>query len=215
MKGIVLLSGGLDSSVCLAFARREMEVALCLTADYGQLAAAREIQAARSLAAHYGVPHRVVNLPFIKEVSDTALFGETRLPELSEQVLDDREVTDESARAVWVPNRNGVLINVAACFAEALDCAYLIAGFNREEGATFPDNTSGFVEAINTSLGYSTLRPVRLVSYTLHLDKAEIVNLGRRLGLPFELIWSCYRGEGEPCGTCESCLRLRRALKSV
>jgi 7-cyano-7-deazaguanine synthase len=189
-----------------------MEVALCLTADYGQIAAAREIEAARNLSAHYEVPHQVVDLPFIKEVSNTALFGETPLPKLPENALDDREVTKESARAVWVPNRNGVLINVAACFAEARDCQCVVAGFNREEGATFPDNSPGFVDAVNALLSYSTLNQVRLVSYTLHLDKTEIVDLGKRLGLPWNLIWSCYCGGDEPCGVCESCLRLRRAL---
>lgn len=215
MKGIVLLSGGLDSAVCLAFAVREIEVALCLTADYGQIAAKREIAAARALSAHYGVPHQVVGLPFFRGLSQASVFGHKVLPELSEADLDDPERSADAARSVWVPNRNGVLVNVAAAYAEAMACERIIAGFNREEAADFPDNRPGFVDTVNACFQYSTANRVRLISYTLRLDKAEIVELGRRLDVPWDLLWSCYGGGSEPCGVCESCLRLRRALQNA
>ncbi len=215
MRAIVLLSGGLDSTVCLAFALREIEVALCLTADYGQMAAAREIAAARALAAHYGLQHAVVDLPFLSRLSEGSLFGKSPLPEPEDSDLDDPETRESTARSVWVPNRNGVLVNVAASYAEALGCERIIAGFNREEAAGFPDNSPGFVDAVNTCFRYSTGNRVRLVSYTLHLDKTEIVQLGRRLEVPWNLIWSCYRGGSQPCGVCESCRRLRRAMDNA
>lgn len=215
MKGIVLLSGGLDSTVCLAFALREIEVALCLTADYGQMAAAREIASARALAAHYGLQHAVVDLPFLKGLSEASLFGKSPLPELKDSDLDHPERREHAARSVWIPNRNGVLVNVAASYAEALGCERIITGFNREEAVGFPDNSPGFVDAVNDCFRYSTANRVRLVSYTLHLDKTEIVQLGRRLEVPWDLMWSCYRGGSQPCGVCESCLRLRRAIKNA
>ncbi|MBE0466956.1 MAG: 7-cyano-7-deazaguanine synthase, partial [Candidatus Desulforudis sp.] len=128
--------------------------------------------------------------------------------------LDDTEWCADSARRVWVPNRNGLLINVAACFAEALGCSRIVVGFNREEARTFPDNSRHFVDAVNHSLTYSTLTEVRVVCYTQFLDKAEIVSLGRRLGVPWSLVWSCYRDGEQACGKCESCRRLERAGKS-
>jgi len=212
VKGVCLLSGGLDSAVNLAYARHEMEVVLCLTADYGQLAARREIEAARRLARHYKVPHRVVRLPFLAGLDTSALTGRRRLPHLEVRELDDRARTTETARAVWVPNRNGLLINVAACYAEVLGATHIVVGFNREEAATFPDNSAAFLDAVNRALTYSTLNRVEVVSYTLRLTKEDIVRLGNRLGVPWAFVWSCYRGEKEPCGRCESCRRLQRAF---
>lgn len=215
MKGVILLSGGLDSAVCLAFAVREVEVALCLTADYGQMAAGREIAAARALAAHYGQPHRVVRLPFVGALARASVLGKSPLEDLTDSDLGDPQKMETAARAAWVPNRNGVLVNVAAAYAEAAGADRVIAGLNREDGAHFPDNSPEFVEGVNNCFRYSTANGVRLVSYTLHLDKVEIVQLGRRLGVPLDLVWSCYRGGAKPCGACASCLRLRRALENV
>jgi len=211
MKSVALLSGGLDSTVSLAQARREGEVVLALTFDYGQQAARREGEASARLAGHFGVPHRVLELPFLAGITGTALVrGE--VPEPDREDLDDPKRARATAAAVWVPNRNGLFVNIAACFAESLGAGWIITGFNREEAATFPDNTPEFVAAANAALAFSTANGVRVVSYTQRLSKAEIVQLGRRLGVPLEWVWSCYRGGPAPCGRCESCRRLQRAL---
>jgi 7-cyano-7-deazaguanine synthase len=215
-RSVVLLSGGLDSTVALACALRETLVVLCLTFDYGQRAAAREVAAAAAIARHYGVPHRTVALPFLGEITSTALVNrKAAVPAPDPRDLRNSTVAHQTARAVWVPNRNGVFVNVAAAFAEALGAGVVVTGFNREEGETFPDNSATFVAAANRALGLSTLRGVKLVSYTQQLDKAEIAALGRRLNIPWPLIWSCYHGEDEPCGRCESCLRLAAALEGA
>ncbi|MCL6558653.1 MAG: 7-cyano-7-deazaguanine synthase QueC [Firmicutes bacterium] len=212
MKSIALLSGGLDSTVSLAQALRETEVSLCLTFDYGQRAAKNEIDAAGALASHYGLAHRVIRLPFLEELTKTALVaGEDNVPEPAEDDLDNIEASSASAASVWVPNRNGLFINIAASFAESLNCQIVVTGFNREEAATFPDNSEGFVDAVNRSLSYSTLNKVIVISYTQRLDKVDIIKLGRRLGVPFQHVWSCYRGDDRMCGRCESCKRFYRA----
>jgi 7-cyano-7-deazaguanine synthase len=215
VKTVVLLSGGLDSAVSLAYAVRDGTVVLNLTFDYGQQAARREIEAAAALSRHYGVPHRVVALPFLGEITTTALVTGEDLPEPETAALDDPAQAAVMAARVWVPNRNGIFLNVAAAFAEHLCANAVVAGFNREEAATFPDNSAGFVAAATAALRYSTLNGVRVVSYTQHLDKVEIVRLGMRLGLPFDLVWSCYRGGPEACGRCESCRRFSRALAAA
>ncbi|MGB9802612.1 7-cyano-7-deazaguanine synthase QueC [Desulfofundulus sp.] len=216
MKSIVLLSGGLDSTVSMAQALREGRVELCLTMDYGQRAASREIAAASALAAYYKLAHRVIQLPFLGEVTTSALVNrEKTIPELTEEDLNDTRKTTATATAVWVPNRNGLFINIAASFAEALGCEQVVTGFNREEAVTFPDNSLDFLEAINGSLRYSTVSGVRVVSYTARLNKAEIVQLGERLKVPWHLIWSCYYDGETMCGRCESCRRLNRAMNAA
>lgn len=193
---------------------RNFHIRLALTANYGQLAAAREISAARALAAHYGIPHLTVDLPFMRGPGGGALLGDGAVPEPDPGGLDDPVQAAASARSVWVPNRNGLLINVAAYFAEARGCSRIICGFNREEARTFPDNSEEFVAAANAALTYSTLSGVQVVSFTQRLSKEQIVRLGERLNVPWELIWSCYRGGEKPCGSCESCRRLARAMAS-
>lgn len=215
MKAISLLSGGLDSVVATWLAAREMEVALALTCDYGQRAAQCEIWAASQVAGALGVPHQVVSLPWLKAVAGDALTNPERaLPTPTASDLDS-DAAEASAAAVWVPNRNGLMVNVAAVYADALDCEAIIAGFNAEEGATFPDNTPEFVEAAERFLSFSTRRHCRLVSPTLHLTKPEIVRRGLETGAPLDLVWSCYESGPEPCGVCESCLRSRRAFAKV
>lgn len=210
----MLLSGGLDSAVNLAWAVGAFNVLRTLTFDYGQRAARQEIAHAENLAKHYRVNHETIALPFLAQWTNTALVNPSiSLPVLSEETLDKTTLTLDSAKAVWVPNRNGIFINIASAIAERLQANVVIVGFNREEGATFPDNSADFVNAANRSLFYSTLNHVEIRCTTLDLDKSQIVGLGIQLNLPFSLIWSCYEGDSTMCGACESCLRLKRAAK--
>jgi len=205
MKGVAILSGGLDSTVSLAAATRKMDVVLALTFDYGQRAARREREASAKIARHFRIPHRVIEIPWLAALTSTALVNRrARLPL--------REMSERSAKAVWVPNRNGVFIEIAAAHAESRGAQRLITGFNKEEAATFPDNSAAYVSAVNYALSFSTANGVRVVSYTGALDKKAIVALGRRLDAPLKDIWPCYEGGKRWCGECESCLRSLRAL---
>lgn len=217
MAGIVLLSGGLDSTVSLALYLEKDPVSLALTFDYGQRAGAKEIMAARKITEHYDIPHQVISLPFLEAETHSALVNRSHeLPTLNLSALDDiAGEAQRSALQVWVPNRNGLFLNIAAVFAENLgENATIITGFNREEAATFPDNSREFMQAMNNSLKYSTQNQVTVDSPTAALSKAEIVREALRLGVPFEKLWSCYEDEEQPCGRCESCLRMKRALLS-
>lgn len=215
-RAIVLLSGGLDSTVSAWLLRPEIEPVLALTADYGQRAARRELAAAYALAARLGVPHRTVFLPFLREAAGNALVDALRpVPRPGPADLDDPAAAERNAAAVWVPNRNGVLIAMAATWAEVNDIPYVVCGFNSEEAATFPDNSRGFLEATNSALEYSTRNGVRVTAPTLDMDKAAIARAGRKAGVPLGLCWPCYLGDDEACGVCESCLRFRRALEAA
>jgi 7-cyano-7-deazaguanine synthase len=210
---VALLSGGLDSGVAAALWREQGQtLALCLTADYGQRAAAAECAAAERLATRWQTPWRRVDLPWLAAAArhqGSALVDSGRpLPQGTLEVPGDAR----SAAAVWVPARNVVLVAVAAAFAESLDAEAVLGGFNREEAATFPDNSAAFVAAAGSVLALGTRRGVRLESPTLAMDKREIAAAARRLGLDRADFWSCYAAGPSPCGRCESCLRSERAF---
>ncbi|MDT8317731.1 MAG: 7-cyano-7-deazaguanine synthase QueC [bacterium] len=214
-KSIVLLSGGLDSTVAFKKALDETEVVLAITFDYGQRAAEREFSSASDICGRYGIRHEMLELSWLAGITTTALVNRDKsLPELEPAELDgEGGTTYESARKVWVPNRNGVFINIAAAYAESLDADIIVTGFNMEEAATFPDNSPEFIGAINAALNFSTLNKVQLISPTSGLNKTEIVALGMDIDAPLDLLWSCYEGGEKMCGSCESCMRLKRALE--
>jgi 7-cyano-7-deazaguanine synthase len=212
---VVLLSGGLDSVVNAAIAARKNRPVLCLTFNYGQKAARQEVQAAEDVSQELGAEHLVVRLPWLSHITKTALVNaKIQVPRPAPEALRGQEA-EASAKAVWVPNRNGVFVNIAAAFAEARGLANVVAGFNAEEGTTFPDNSPEFTEAANRALALSTLSEVRLVSYTAALDKAGIVSLGMQVGAPLHFSWSCYLGGERLCWACESCSRLRAGLEKA
>lgn len=210
---VVLLSGGLDSAVNLALAARDRRAHFAITMRYGQRAEAAELKAAAELCAHYGVVWRPVDVSWLGLVNPTAL---TRLgaamPKPSTAELDSAQFSDASMRAVWVANRNGVFLNIAAAYAEALGVGEVLTGYNREEAATFPDNSAAFLEATNRALSFSTLNKVRADSYTIEWDKTRILQEALKVGLPLDKVWSCYEAGPARCWKCESCKRSERAL---
>jgi len=215
-KSIILLSSGLDSFVSLASSIEEYNITLALTFDYGQRAKDREIESSKKIAGYYGIEHKVISLPWLAQITSTSLVNtDSNLPQLKITELDNTELTHNSAKNVWVPNRNGLFINVAASFADSYDFTHIIFGANKEEGTTFPDNTQDFIDRINHSLEYSTLSSPKVFAPLINSDKMEIVKIGLSKKIPFNLVRSCYTNNEKHCGMCESCLRLKRAVKDV
>ena len=203
MGAIVLLSGGLDSTVAAYAARDEHPLCLAMTFDYGQRAAAKEIEAALCVAADLDVPHRLIKLPWLKRLAPAPV---------TDPDADPARATDAS---VWVPARNAVFISIAAAFAESLGCEAIVCGFNAEEGESFPDNTPEFVSRADAMLELATRNAPRVVAPTLTLTKPEIVELGVDIGAPLQLTWSCYGDGPEHCFKCPSCRRLGDALQAA
>lgn len=193
-------------------AQEEMNIGLALTFDYGQRAASCEIRQAKALAEHFGIKHRSLILPWFSEFQSSALLKPGNLPRPGSQDLNNLHYTSKSAKAVWVPNRNGIFIECAAAFAEENEMQHVIVGFNEEEAVTFPDNTEEYLAAVNGALKFSTSNQITVVSPTAKMNKREIVRHAKQRNFPFELLWSCYEGKDTMCGTCESCMRLKRAL---
>lgn len=214
-KSIILLSGGLDSLVSLAYAKNEYNVQLALTFDYGQRAAKKEIAAAKTIAEYFNVEHKIIKTAWLEEITETSLVNTNQdLPALDSDELDNAELTQNSAKNVWVPNRNGLFLNIAACFADSMNLEHIIFGANKEEGATFPDNTQEFIDKINAAFEFSTLVKPKVFAPLINLNKTEIIELALEIEAPLNLVRSCYTNEEKHCGKCESCLRLKRALEA-
>jgi len=214
LKSLILLSGGLDSAANLAFAHYFDTPVLALTLDYGQRAAIPEIRAAKKICEYYSVPHQVLDLKWLGALGGSALTStDVEVPKIKSSELDQLEAAKKTAKSVWVPNRNGLFINVAAAIAESMKIQQVVVGFNKEEAATFPDNSSQFLGVVTLSLKYSTATGVKVACYTDLMVKTEIVAALKNLPqkFPFESVWSCYLGGETMCGECESCKRFLRA----
>ncbi len=201
MKSIILLSGGLDSLACLAITREKYNCELAITFDYGQKALDKEIDASKKICEFYNVEHKIIKLDFLKEITQTALVSDKEVPQ------------DYDMKAVWVPNRNGLFLNIAGSFADSYGYNYIIIGANKEEGQTFPDNTLEFAKRVEAEFEYSTLIQPKILIPLIDMDKEEIVKKVIELNAPLENVHSCYLGGEKNCGKCESCLHLIEALK--
>ena len=176
-KSIILLSGGLDSLVTMGVAKDEYNIQLALTFDYGQKSLKQETSASKEIAKYYNIEHKIIELPFLKQITKTALVSD-------EEVPTDELYTQDSAKAVWVPNRNGLFLNIAASYADTYEFTHILFGANKEEGATFPDNTQEFVDGITESFKYSTLIQAKVVAPLINYNKNDIVNLALKQSIP-------------------------------
>ena len=200
-RGIILLSGGLDSLVSLGLGGYSVELAL--TFNYGQKSAKYEIDASKKICDFYNIKHKVIELDWLKNITHTALVADVDLPD---------KIDENSAKNVWVPNRNGLFLNIAGSFADGEDYDYILIGANKEEAGTFPDNTQTFVDRINAEFKFSTNKHPKVVAPLINCDKNDIVKLALENDIPLNLVKSCYAGGEKHCGKCESCIRLKNAL---
>lgn len=211
-KSIILLSGGLDSFVSLALTKEEYNVQLALTFDYGQKSAEQEIASSAKICEHYNIENKVIKLDWLKEITNTALVSDKEIPVTDLMDLLSDDFVENSAASVWVPNRNGAFLNIAASFADSFNYDYIIFGANKEEGATFPDNTQEFIDRINAAFEYSTQNKPKAYAPLINLSKNDIVKKAVEACVPLEMTRSCYSKKDKHCGVCESCIRLKRAL---
>ncbi|MBR6126918.1 7-cyano-7-deazaguanine synthase QueC [bacterium] len=206
-KSVILLSGGLDSVVALGAFKEEYGIVLALTFDYGQKSAKEEIYASKKVCEYYDIKHKIIKLNWLKEITKTALVSGSAVPK-------ENLGTEESAKAVWVPNRNGLFLNIAASFCDSAGYNYIIFGANKDEGQTFSDNTEDFRRSISSVFELSTLVKPQVATPLINCTKSDIVKIAVEKSVPLEFVRSCYNiKEGVHCGKCESCLHLRRALE--
>jgi 7-cyano-7-deazaguanine synthase len=206
VKALVLLSGGIDSAVCLWWSRRQRWELAALTVDYHGRPAA-EVRAVRDLLAAAGVRELVqVPLPFLKEISDLKKDG-LRNPDL------------DAAPDSYIPARNMVFYSVAGYYAETLGIPLIVGGHNGIDPKTFPDSSPDFFGHVNSlyRLGLWSYgkAPVAIKLPLAGKPKEEVVGMGRDLGVPFDRTWSCYFDGAKHCGLCPSCLERKAAFRGI
>ncbi|MBR1616588.1 7-cyano-7-deazaguanine synthase [bacterium] len=192
--GIILLSGGLDSLVSLALAKDKCKIKYAINIDYGQKPYKEENQASREICKLYDIELIEIKLPFLEEICKN-------------------NDNFEDFKSVWVPNRNGLFINIAGVFCDKYDIDYIIFGANKEEARNFSDNSIEFIDATNKMLEFSTQKHPKVVAPCCNFTKVDIVNAAIERNLPLKLIKSCYNsGEKKHCGKCMSCKLLYNAI---
>lgn len=216
MKALVLLSGGLDSATCLAMKIAEYgrDQVMGLNIFYGQKHS-REMESARRVAAHYGVPLEEYDLKTLMEGSDCPLLAG------SENEIDHRSYADqlkekEGTVSTYVPFRNGLMLSIAAARALIHGCTEICYGAHADDaaGSAYPDCTPEFYRAMDEAVYQGSGRALRLSAPLIGMNKAGVVRKGLELGVPYELTWSCYEGGDEPCHSCGTCIDRENAFKA-
>lgn len=213
-KAISVLSGGLDCTVATSMFAKDYEI-LAITFNYGQKAFKRELQASKEICEKMNWTHEVIDLPWLSKISNSTLNTDDDVPELKDEDLDDFEKSSESAGSVWVPARNTVFTSIALSYAESMGANAIIVGWNGEEGATFPDNSKGYLEKFNQLIEEGSPDEIKIEAPLIDLNKEEIVEMGIKYDAPMELSYSCYKGRKKQCGVCESCMRRKRAFENL
>jgi 7-cyano-7-deazaguanine synthase len=207
-KAVCLLSGGLDSSTCLALARRQGFECHALSFDYGQRHRL-ELEAARRVAEALGAARHTILKIDLRAFGGSALTDEIAVPKGRRAEEMGREIP-----VTYVPARNTIFLSCALALAETIESPEIFLGVNAIDYSGYPDCRPEFIEAFErvanlaTKAGVEGRTHVRIHTPLIRLSKADIVRLGRDLGLDFGLTWSCYdpREDGTPCGACDSCL---------
>ena len=204
MKAVVLLSGGLDSTVCMAVARSRGFEVYPISFNYQQRHQ-REVECARRVAEHYQTPRHLVIDTNMAAIGGSALTD----PALG---VPDGDVSRHDIPVTYVPARNLIFLSYALGYAEVIGADHIFIGVNALDYSGYPDCRPEFIRLFQELANYSTKaatadgRKIVIDTPLLELSKKEIVLLGTKLGAPLELTTSCYRGGEAACGACDSCL---------
>jgi 7-cyano-7-deazaguanine synthase len=216
-RAVCLLSGGLDSSTCLAFARREGYECYALSFDYGQRHRV-ELEAAARVARALGAKqHQVLHIG-LDRLGGSALTGDMPVPKgrSAAQMTEEIPVT-------YVPARNTVFLSCALAWAEVLGAADIFLGVNALDYSGYPDCRPEYIRAFEglaslaTKAGVEGRLRISIRTPLIEMSKAGIVRLARELGVDFSLTHSCYDPDpqGRPCGQCDSCLLRRKGFEEA
>ena len=217
MKAMVLFSGGVDSTTCLGMAvdKYGAEEVLALSVSYGQKHQ-KEVEAARKIAAYYGVAWKQLDLSVIFADSNCSLLSGSTQEIPKETYAEQLQETNGSPVSTYVPFRNGLFLSAAASVALSKNCSVIYYGAHHDDAAgnAYPDCSEEFVNAMNHSIVLGSGGDVRIEAPFVRWNKAQIVAEGLRLQVPYQLTWSCYEGGDKPCGKCGTCLDRIRAFEA-
>lgn len=212
-KRIVLLSGGIDSTTCLALAKEDADEVIALSIYYGQRHA-KEIQSAKAVANYYGVELIEMNMATLFERSGCSLLAHSDA-QIDKGSYAEQKRSDGKPVATYVPFRNGLMLSAAAVIALSVGAGEIWYGAHADDAAgnAYPDCSLDFVYKINEAVREGTADQVRVVAPFVSVNKTEVVKTGLRLGAPYHLTWSCYEGGDRPCGRCGTCIDRAKAFR--
>lgn len=217
MKAIVLFSGGLDSTTCLAKAIETFgaDQVMALSIYYGQKHE-KEIESAKKIVEYYHVWHKTLDMTEIFKGSKCSLIGSSgeEIPE--ESYEDQLRRTKGEPVSTYVPFRNGLFIAAAVSYGMKFGCDTIYIGIHRDDAAgnAYPDCSVSFKKYMNDAVITGTDFKCHIEAPFVKMTKAEIVAEGLKLGVPYELTWSCYEGGEKACGRCGTCIDRRRAFEA-
>ena len=216
MKALVLFSGGVDSTTCLAMAidKYGAENVIALSVYYGQKHS-RELLMAKKITERYGVFHRHLDLREMFEGSDSTLLDTSENAVPKESYADQLEKTDGKPVSTYVPFRNGLFLSAAASVALSNGCGVIYYGAHSDDAAgnAYPDCSEEFNEAISRAVYLGSGGQLKVEAPFVGLTKADVVKKGLELHVPYELTWSCYESFDRPCGKCGTCLDRAKAFE--
>lgn len=208
MKALVLFSGGVDSTTCLAMAvdRYGAENVTALSVYYGQKHD-KEIKCSENIAEYYGVKLIKLDLALIFAGSDCSLLSGSKNDIPQETYAEQLEKTDGKPVSTYVPFRNGLFLSSAASVALSNGCSVIYYGVHSDDSAgnAYPDCSSDFNDAMNRAIYLGSGGQLEIIAPFVGLKKADVVKKGLELGVPYEMTWSCYEGGEKPCGVCGTC----------
>jgi len=206
VKALVVLSGGLDSSVVLAQAVNNYDNVCCLSFWYGSKHNDREWMSAQQLAEYYNVSIVRMRLDFISDHFKSDLL-------LSGGDIPQGHYEDESMKRTVVPFRNGIMLSIAAGYAESIDADCILIGNHFGDHAIYPDCRIDFINPMVEAIKKGTEKNIELISPFCHLNKAQIIHIGMSLATPLHLTYSCYNGGHIHCGQCGTCFERKGAFR--
>ncbi len=217
MKALVLFSGGVDSTTCLAIAidKYGADQVLALTVSYGQKHI-REIESADRIAGYYNVMHKTIDLSLIFEGSDCSLLKGSAADIPDESYEEQLKKTGGEPVSTYVPFRNGLFLSSAASIALSCGCEEIYYGAHSDDAAgnAYPDCSEEFNESISKAIYLGSGNHLKVIAPFVNKSKSEVVRIGLELNVPYELTWSCYNGSDVPCGVCGTCRDRIAAFKA-
>ena len=203
---VIVLSGGMDSTTLLH--ERKEQIALAVTFDYGSRHNAREIECARKNCAMLGIEHIVIPLEFMgRYFKSSLLIGGDEIPE--------GHYADDNMKSTVVPFRNGIMLSIAAGLAESRGLKKVMLANHGGDHAIYPDCRPGFVDAMSEAIRQGTYDGIVIDAPYTGITKSDIARIGKRIGVDYNLTYSCYKGGEEHCGKCGTCVERMEALRDA
>jgi len=200
-KAIVIMSGGPDSSTVACYVKKEGYEVHGLAFDYGQIAR-KEVEHAKIIANRFQIPLKVIDLSSLKQIFKGAT------------ALCDEEIPMPASfeQRIIVPFRNAIFLSIAVSYANSIGASVVFYGAQGDDASFYPDCRKEFFETFQKSAQLGTGSSIRVEAPFHGKKKSEILRIGEKLDLPYELTWSCYLGGAKHCGRCESCLNRKKAF---